>query len=429
MFQASVPEQAPYGAAEVVEVRIRDARGSNQAPMAVSGDDAVHLAGYFLDGSGDGSYSMLDVQRLQRVNVGLDSGFGAYPGIDPVIVGDLNGNGQLSSLDVNRFYQFALGQPRTEIPAVPEGGRPAVEVSAVRDLRLGTDLAAAPGQLVTVPVTVDSAQGLDGVRVRVVYDPAALQYVQTRPAMTADFQWRLVRDRTVEGGLRTIEIDLARLEPLAGGAGNLLELEFRVQAGAAAGTTHVDLQMVSLDDGRLAQREISAPGNDPTDARITIITGAEPPRLALVGTLTRMSATVTEEGPPPAPPAPVAAQVPMSAPAAAAVPEVPAVVAPVATVTPAPAPAAPSAAMTAAAMQSATPVSRVNWDMPPVPAPVPPAPQPSGPPVADWKAAAWAQDLAQRLADLPVPSAGSDPAAKGNLLRNLSRLLVRTPRP
>ena len=45
--------------------------------------------------------SSLDASRVQRVVVGLDSGFDAFDDINPVLIGDTTGNGSLSSLDAS----------------------------------------------------------------------------------------------------------------------------------------------------------------------------------------------------------------------------------------------------------------------------------------------------------------------------------------
>ena len=49
--------------------------------------------------TGNHSYSAADALRVQRVVVRLDSGFSPYPLVDPLIVGDINGNGRLDAGD------------------------------------------------------------------------------------------------------------------------------------------------------------------------------------------------------------------------------------------------------------------------------------------------------------------------------------------
>jgi hypothetical protein len=75
---------------------------------------------YFGDVIGNGGYSGLDAQRVARVGVGLDSGFAAYPHIDPVVLADITGNGKLSGLDAQRIALVAAGADTPEIPPIPQ---------------------------------------------------------------------------------------------------------------------------------------------------------------------------------------------------------------------------------------------------------------------------------------------------------------------
>ena len=51
------------------------------------------------DVDNDGAYTDTDAFLISRVAVGLDAEFAAYPGIDPVLVGDVNSDGFVSALD------------------------------------------------------------------------------------------------------------------------------------------------------------------------------------------------------------------------------------------------------------------------------------------------------------------------------------------
>ncbi len=94
-------------------------RGVAAPSETVLGDEAVHAVGYFMDVNGDGAYTAADLNLLQRVITGKDSGFSAWRNLDPVVIGDLDGNGSLTSLDAARFAAFLAGAPRPEIPALP----------------------------------------------------------------------------------------------------------------------------------------------------------------------------------------------------------------------------------------------------------------------------------------------------------------------
>ncbi len=266
----TVYEQSTYGTAHRItwgDLTLR--RGNSGAMETVRGDDAVQVSAYFMDASGNGGYSMLDVQRLQRVVAGQDTGLSAYPTVDPILIGDLNGNGQLTTLDVNRFLQFVQGQVRPEIPALPAGSSPLDFTGPARNIVLGGSRTATAGTVIRVPLTLDDSSGVESLAAKLVYDASRLEYLGARPG--ADFQFRLIRERAGE-----IVVDLARLAALGTGVGELLTVDFQVRAAAPAGAALVDLQVLKLNDGRLVQASVSQAGADPTDAQITVLASAPP---------------------------------------------------------------------------------------------------------------------------------------------------------
>jgi hypothetical protein len=54
------------------------------------------------------------------VVVGLDSGFDPYDQYAPNLVGDVSGNGSLSSLDASRLQQRVVGLDVTAFPVIPD---------------------------------------------------------------------------------------------------------------------------------------------------------------------------------------------------------------------------------------------------------------------------------------------------------------------
>jgi hypothetical protein len=91
---ARVPATAPLGAAQALDYRVVKV---NDGAIATTTPESVQAVGFLGDTTGNQSYSGLDAQRAARVAVHLDSGFSAYPNIDPVIVADITGNGNLKS--------------------------------------------------------------------------------------------------------------------------------------------------------------------------------------------------------------------------------------------------------------------------------------------------------------------------------------------
>ena len=127
-FQASIsPDAAPpargnsgnglYGSTTLINATF----SSDQlisAPIAI--DPGLIVLAYAGDTTGNGTLSSLDASSVQRVVVGLDSGFDAYDSVNPIHIGDTTGNGSLSSLDASRIQQQVVGLPVDSFPDVPD---------------------------------------------------------------------------------------------------------------------------------------------------------------------------------------------------------------------------------------------------------------------------------------------------------------------
>ncbi len=259
-FTANVPETAPYGAKQVLDLKniLLD------TGAAVRDDDGLHLVAYVGDASGNAKYSTLDVQRIQRTVVKLDSGFGAYPLVDPVVVADINGNYALTALDAQRMLMEVMGLDRPEIPAIPKGMTltfsgpdPLVTVSSVE---------AKPGDTVRVPVMLDTAAGLESVELILAYSAENLELLNVHlGGLVQDFEY-VVKDTGTPG---RVSIDMSRLNALQGGSGALLELEFKVSASAKADLA-IDLQFAALNETWLTLGTVPQVGSDPTDGVIKV---------------------------------------------------------------------------------------------------------------------------------------------------------------
>lgn len=257
---AQVPGSAPYGAKQVLD--LRDITLDTGA--AVRDDDGLHLVAYVGDASGNAKYSTLDVQRIQRAVLRMDSGFGAYPLIDPVVVADINGNGALSSLDAQRVLSEVMGLDRAEIPAIPPGMT--LTFSGPDPVVSAATVAGQPGETVVVPITLDTAAGLESVEITLVYPADSLRLLDVRRGgLTQDFDY-FVADTGTPG---RIVIDMARMNAMTGGAGTLVELAFQI-ADDAQGSLAIDLQATALNETRLTLNAESQPGQDPTDGRIVL---------------------------------------------------------------------------------------------------------------------------------------------------------------
>jgi len=260
---ADVPAGATYGAKQLLDIRniVIDA-----GAVAAHDDDGIQVVGFIGDDTFSATYTLLDVTRLQRVLVGLDSGFGEWPLIDPALIGDTSGNGILSASDATLLFREVSGIDQPQIPPLP-GFTPAVPLGGPDPLvSLPRDVAATAGRDVTVPIALDTAAGLDSVQLRLAFDSDALELRNVRKGdLTADFDW--LADRSVPG---VLSVDMARLSALESGRGSLLELDFHVRDGVAAGSYRLDLQWASLNDGRLTLNPAPKAGIDVTDGSIQV---------------------------------------------------------------------------------------------------------------------------------------------------------------
>jgi len=115
---ARVPDTAAYGAVEVVDIGNVFA---NQTAADRADDDALHVVGYIGDGNRNAKLDKDDVTLLQRNSLKLDSGLAAWSYIDPLLIGDIDGDGKLTTADASRVAQKIAGVARPEIPDVPAG--------------------------------------------------------------------------------------------------------------------------------------------------------------------------------------------------------------------------------------------------------------------------------------------------------------------
>jgi len=232
-----VREDADYGSAGML---ITSARVNEGAVSAVA-DDAVHLLALLGDATGDDGLTRGDAEGIVDVAVESSGGFQAYPCIDPAVLADVTGNGSISSLDAARILQLAAGDTPSQVEP-PED--PCV-------IEIPTDLAGAPGQLVTATVLVDGAVDVESFDLRIEYDSAVLSFQSARLGgllAASDPAWGL---NSAKAG--SVTVGIANPEPLSGGSGNLLELDFVVRATASSGDgSAIVLSGVSLNEDAFA---------------------------------------------------------------------------------------------------------------------------------------------------------------------------------
>jgi hypothetical protein len=116
VIDANVPVSATYGESQILKLNSVEVNGGELAAVA---DEGIHQVAFFADSSGNLLLSSLDASLISRVSTGYESGFDAFPLIDPIIIGDVTSNGVLSSLDGSFVARKSVGLEQTEIPNFP----------------------------------------------------------------------------------------------------------------------------------------------------------------------------------------------------------------------------------------------------------------------------------------------------------------------
>ncbi|RIK79864.1 MAG: hypothetical protein DCC68_12120 [Planctomycetota bacterium] len=243
---ATVPTAAAIGDAQIVRLENVRVNGGLIASIA---DAALHKVAFLADVDGNFAYTAFDAAFISRVVVGFDTGFDAFPLVDPVVIGNSSGTGSLSGLDAAYVAQKAVFLPRPEIPDLPPN-LPAPSPAAV-DPAIGVPAAvfAQAGASAHVPVTVDDLDGLFGVTLRVNYETGPLDLANEQVTLAAELEaagWSLVQNVDDSGGVAYLAAFSA--QPGTAGAATLVDMHFNSLA-SAAGTTLLDLSGPASDGG------------------------------------------------------------------------------------------------------------------------------------------------------------------------------------
>ena len=210
--------------------------------------DGVDVDAYFGDVSGDGLVTAGDAGLVSRVQTNTDTGFAAYPLLDPIIIGGVDGNPTITTGDATLINQFASGQPVSRIPSPPTG-LSLVTTGVDPSLSIPTDLTATAGGTVVVPVNIDNADpagssGLTEARLALTYDPAVFSVtaadVHLGSVPASGSGWQVMAE--VDPATGQIAIDLYSTMPITNTAGgSLVTIDFHTLGTAAAGATPINL--------------------------------------------------------------------------------------------------------------------------------------------------------------------------------------------
>ncbi len=173
---AAVPNDAPYGSKEILSISNLTVFDDSPIPQPLPSvaDNAIHVAAYFGDTSGDQSYDSPDVTLEQRL-IGLkNTGFSAYRLIDPVLLGDITLNGQIQANDTTSIQRVIGLVNVPTVPPLPVGLSPPPSGGPDPEVFIPNEIGD-PGDTVSVPVnvTVTEQAGItvSGFQVAIAYDP------------------------------------------------------------------------------------------------------------------------------------------------------------------------------------------------------------------------------------------------------------------
>jgi autotransporter-associated beta strand protein len=263
----------------------------NGGATPVTTSDALHLVAYVGDADGNGTYTSGDAVLVTRAVLQTDSGFVAYPLVDPTIVGDTDGSGFIPADAALQVNEAGVGFPTANLPVPPiPSGVNFVTVANNVDpsVTLPRQLFIGPDGTVTVPVNLVDAHpagstGLIEAHLALTYDP------NTFAVSAADVHlgsllvggaWTVLP--TIDPTTGQIGIALSSSTPItAAVGGSLVTIDFhRVgpisQASAIAlmGSVNPNGQLVrtELEDAQGTFTLTPAPTNESAGAIASLVT-------------------------------------------------------------------------------------------------------------------------------------------------------------
>ena len=274
----------------------------NGGAIAATDQDGVHVVGYLGDTTGNGGYSSLDVSLLSRVAANLDTGFAAFPLLDPTILADIAGRNSVTALDASYLSQFVANAPQPRIPALPNvaithgGPDPLVW--------LPQNLSGSPGSAMTVPVmfrqTNATTIGLNSADLAIEFDPSLFIVTGVRLGnVPRGFTVTESFDNATGAIIASLRSALGSIPLTPGTEGTLLLIDLTIRPGADLGAARLNL----LGEGRVGSTVLSTSLNEgnltlvpaPTDLDLDPTDGVVTIAIAAPTTAQTRTATVTTD--------------------------------------------------------------------------------------------------------------------------------------
>ena len=209
------------------------------------------MAAYFGDTSGDGTLGSLDSVLLTRVASTADSGFAAYPLVDPDLIADINGDGTINSQDGVFLGRAINNTAVTQIPSLPKPPLAITPIGPDPTVSIPTNLRVNADGVVVVPVNIDDPRpagstGMTQATLALTYDPTvfsvAASDVKLGSVPLSAGGWNL--EAVVDQETGQIGITLYSATPISSDlAGSLVTIDFHLLASASApaGVTPINL--------------------------------------------------------------------------------------------------------------------------------------------------------------------------------------------
>jgi hypothetical protein len=299
----------------------------NGGARAVATSDALHLVSFVGDADGNGSYSSNDAVLITRAALQTDTGFTAYPLVDPVIVSDTDGAGFIPADAPLQTNEAGVGFPTANLasPPIPIGVVFAPIANNVDPhLSLPADLHVAADDTLTVPVNLDDAHpagstGLTQAHLALTYDPRLFTVsaadIEAGSLLAQGSGWSI--QPTINLVTGQIAITLSSSTPISDSVGGSLvtirfhqlnsgepggvsprSLESAINLAASVNPTGQQVVITALEDAQGAFTLTPAPTNgfDPRiDGVIELLT---PPTAAAASTPTAAVGNITDSGSP-----------------------------------------------------------------------------------------------------------------------------------
>jgi uncharacterized repeat protein (TIGR03803 family) len=240
----SAASPTPYKAKDLLHL---SGASLNGGTLAIATSDALHLVAYVGDADGNGSYNSHDAVLITRTALQTDSGFAAYPLVDPAIVADTDGSGFIPADAALQVNEAGVGFPTTTLPSPPIPAGVVFQPIANNvdpTLSLGVSQGAGVSDVVAVAVNIDDADpagstGLIRGHLALTYIPGqfTVSAADVHPgSLLAGDGWSIVP--TIDQTTGQIGIALSGSTPITSMAeGSLVTIDFHPRgsfSGSAA---------------------------------------------------------------------------------------------------------------------------------------------------------------------------------------------------